>query len=86
VFWIPEGHRRSDLRAAAKQTDIGSRVDEAMDAIERENATLKGVLPKNYARRELTLATLGGLIDTFTREDLAAEEHEGLDMLRRVFE
>lgn len=86
VFWVPEGHRWEDLRAAAKQADIGTRIDAAMDAIEKENDTLKGVLPKNYARRELTPATLGGLIDTFSREDLTAEEHDGLDVLGRVFE
>jgi type I restriction enzyme M protein len=86
VFWVPEGHRWDDLRAAAKQADIGTRIDAAMDAIEKENDTLKGVLPKNYARRELTPATLGGLIDTFSREDLTAEEHDGLDVLGRVFE
>ncbi len=86
VFWVPEGHRWDDLRNAAKQTDIGTRIDAAMDAIEKENPSLKGVLPKNYARRELTPATLGGLIDTFSREDLAAEEHQDLDVLGRVFE
>ncbi len=86
VFWLPEGHRWDDLRKAAKQADIGSRIDAAMDAIEKENISLKGVLPKNYARRELTPATLGGLIDTFSREDLTAAEHEGLDVLGRVFE
>jgi type I restriction enzyme M protein len=57
-----------------------------MDAIEKENPSLKGVLPKNYARRELTPATLGGLIDTFSREDLTSEENENLDVLGRVFE
>ena len=86
VFWVPEGHRWEDLRKAAKQADIGSRIDAAMDAIEKDNDTLKGVLPKTYARRELTPATLGGLIDTFSREDLAAEENQGLDVLGRVFE
>ena len=86
VFWVPEGHRWDDLRKAAKQSDIGARIDAAMDAIEKENPSLKGVLPKNYARRELTPATLGGLIDTFSREDLTAAEHEGLDVLGRVFE
>jgi type I restriction enzyme M protein len=86
VFWVPEGHRWDDLRKAAKQPDIGSRIDAAMDAIEKENDSLKGVLPKNYARRELTPATLGGLIDTFSREDLTSAEHEGLDVLGRVFE
>jgi type I restriction enzyme M protein len=86
VFWVPEGHRWEDLRRAGKQTDIGERVDEAMRAIERENPSLKGVLPKNYARRELTPETLGGLIDTFSRGDLAAAEHASLDVLGRVFE
>ena len=86
VFWVPEGSRWEDLRAAAKQADIGSRIDSAMDAIEKENPSLKGVLPKNYARRELTPATLGGLIDTFSREDLMSEENENLDVLGRVFE
>lgn len=86
VFWVPEGHRWEDLRKAAKQPDIGSRIDAAMEAIEKENDTLKGVLPKNYARRELTPTTLGGLIDTFSREDLTAAEHQDLDVLGRVFE
>jgi type I restriction enzyme M protein len=86
VFWVPDGHRWEDLRKAAKQPDIGTRIDSAMDEIEKENPTLKGVLPKNYARRELTPATLGGLIDTFSREDLTSAENENLDVLGRVFE
>ncbi|MDP9458814.1 MAG: type I restriction-modification system subunit M [Actinomycetota bacterium] len=86
VFWVPEGHRWEDLRAAGKQPDIGERIDEAMRAIERENSSLKGVLPKTYARRELAPETLGGLIDTFSRDDLAAAEHASLDVLGRVFE
>ena len=57
-----------------------------MDAIEKENPNLRGVLPKRYARRELTPAMLGGLIDTFSRNDLAGEEHKGLDVLGRVYE
>jgi type I restriction enzyme M protein len=86
VFWVPDGHRWDDLRKAAKQSDIGTRIDSAMDEIEKENPTLKGVLPKNYARRELTPSTLGGLIDTFSREDLTSAENENLDVLGRVFE
>jgi type I restriction enzyme M protein len=86
VFWVPEGSRWEDLRRTAKQPGIGGRIDAAMEAIERENPTLKGVLPKNYARRELTSAMLGGLIDTFSRSDLAGAEHQGLDVLGRVYE
>lgn len=86
VFWIPEGHRWNELRKAAKQPDIGKQVDAAMEAIERENPTLKGVLPKNYTQRELAPEAIGGLIDTFSRQDLAAEEFRDLDVLGRVYE
>lgn len=86
AFWIPAGHRWSDLRNAAKLTDIGVRVDNAMDAIEKENPSLKGVLPKNYASKDLAPDKLGGLIDLFSNEDLAAAEHEDQDVLGRVYE
>jgi type I restriction enzyme M protein len=86
VFWIPEDHRWDELRKAAKQPDIGKQVDAAMEAIERENPTLKGVLPKNYTQRELAPEAIGGLIDTFSRQDLAAEEFRDLDVLGRVYE
>lgn len=88
VFWVPDGARWDDLRKAAKLDDvpIGKRLDDAMDAIEKENPSLKGVLPKNYARRELTAAQLAGLIDTFSRDDLASEENQSLDVLGRVYE
>ncbi|GAA2721537.1 class I SAM-dependent DNA methyltransferase [Cellulomonas aerilata] len=88
VFWIPEGHRWEELRRQAKAKDkpIGVRINEAMAAIERENESLKGVLPKNYARQEVTSEMLGGLVDIFSREDLAAAEHVDLDVLGRVYE
>ncbi|HEY0974395.1 MAG TPA: type I restriction-modification system subunit M N-terminal domain-containing protein [Solimonas sp.] len=50
VFWVPKEARWSVLQASAKQPTIGKLVDEAMVAIERDNARLKGVLPKDYAR------------------------------------
>lgn len=86
AFWIPAGHRWSDLMHAAKREDIGVRVDDAMDAIEKENPFLKGVLPKNYASKDLAPDKLGGLIDMFSNEDLAAAEHEDQDVLGRVYE
>lgn len=53
VFFVPPGARWSFLQSHAKQPTIGKTVDEAMDAIERENDSLKGVLPKVYARQNL---------------------------------
>ena len=86
VFWIPQGHRWEDLRKAAKQPVIGKLVDAAMEAIERDNPSLRGVLPKNYTQRELSAEAIGGLIDTFSRQDLASEEFKDLDVLGRVYE
>lgn len=52
VFWVPEAARWEALRAAAKQTDIGKRIDEALSLIEAENPKLKGILDKRFARAE----------------------------------
>ncbi|MFM2433101.1 MAG: hypothetical protein RLZZ511_4315 [Cyanobacteriota bacterium] len=60
VFFVPSVARWSFLQAKAKQPDIGTFVDGAMDAIEQENPLLKGVLPKVFARANLDPASLGG--------------------------
>ena len=77
VFWVPEGHRWDDLRKAAKQPDIGARIDAAMDAIEKENPIPEGRAAEELRPPGTDPATLGGLIDTFSRDDLAAAEHDG---------
>src|SRR3990167_10019872 len=53
IFWVPKEARWSHLQANAKQSTIGKLIDEAMLAVERENPSLKSVLPKNYARPDL---------------------------------
>src|SRR5579863_3679251 len=53
VFWVPKEARWPHLQSNAKQPTIGRLVDDAMDAIERDNPSLKGVLPKDYARPSL---------------------------------
>jgi type I restriction enzyme M protein len=63
VFWVPTEARWSFLQGKAKDTKIGQLIDEAMTAIERDNKTLKGVLPKDYARPALDKSRLGELID-----------------------
>jgi type I restriction enzyme M protein len=63
VFWVPKAARWPKLQAAAKQPGIGKLLDEAMLAIEKENPSLKGVLPKDYARESLDKRRLGELID-----------------------
>ncbi|HZP01936.1 MAG TPA: type I restriction-modification system subunit M N-terminal domain-containing protein, partial [Terriglobia bacterium] len=61
VFWVPKAARWSYLQGHAKQPEIGKLIDGAMDAIEKANPTLKGVLPKDYARESLDKHRLGEL-------------------------
>ncbi len=63
IFWVPKEARWSNLKANARQPSIGKVVDDAMLAIERDNPSLKGVLPKDYAHPRLDKQRLGQLID-----------------------
>jgi len=67
VFWVPKEARWSHLQANAKQPTIGKLIDDAMLAIEAKNESLKGVLPKDYARPALNKVMLGELIDLVIR-------------------
>ncbi|EQD55155.1 N-6 DNA methylase, partial [mine drainage metagenome] len=64
----------------------GKAVDDAMDAIERDNPTLKGVLPKDYARPTLDKVILGRLIDLVGTIGLGDKENRSKDVLGRVYE
>jgi type I restriction enzyme M protein len=85
VFFVPPGARWEFIKKNAKQNTIGQIIDEAMIAIERENKSLKGVLPKNYARPELDKTKLGELIDLFSF-NLGSKEAKAQDILGRVYE
>ena len=63
VFYVPPSSRWKYLQGRAKLPTIGKDVDDAMDAIEKDNASLRGVLPKDYARPALDKQRLGELID-----------------------
>jgi type I restriction enzyme M protein len=69
IFWVPPEARWAHLKAQAKQPTIGRLVDDAMAGIERDNPTLKGVLPRDYARPALDKTRLGQLIDLVTNID-----------------
>lgn len=86
VFWVPKEARWSFLQGNAKQATIGKIVDDAMVAIERDNARLKGVLPKNYARPGLDKHRLGELIDLVSTIGLGDKENRAKDVLGRVYE
>ena len=86
IFWVPTEARWSHLRAKAKQPAIGKIIDDAMDAIERDNRSLKGVLPKDYNRPGLDKTRLGELIDLIGTISMGDVEHRSKDILGRVYE
>jgi type I restriction enzyme M protein len=86
VFWVPKAARWSVLQGSAKQPTIGKLIDDAMVAIEKENPSLKGVLPKDYNRPSLDKHRLGELIDLVGNIGLGDKENRSKDILGRVYE
>ena len=86
VVWVPEIARWDYIAKHSKQVEIGQIVDSALDAIEKENDSLRGVLPKNYSRPELDKRILGEIIDLFTNINVGGKEGKEKDILGRVYE
>jgi type I restriction enzyme M protein len=86
IFWVPKETRWSYLKANAPQPTIGKIVDDAMSAIERDNPSLKGVLPKDYARPGLDKQRLGQLINLVSDIGLGSPADRAKDILGRVYE
>ena len=86
VFFVPPISRWNHLQGRAKLPSIGKDIDDAMDAIEKDNASLKGVLPKVYAQEKLDKSSLGGLVDLVGTATLGTQEAQSKDLLGRVFE
>ena len=66
IFFVPQGARWDDIKDKAHTQEIGTAIDDAMRAIEKENKRLKDILPKNFARPELDKRRLGDVVDLFT--------------------
>ena len=86
IFWVPKDARWEVLKAHATNPDIGVVIDRAMDAIEKENDSLKGVLTKNYARPELDKVRLGELVTLFSNIEVGSSAAQEKDVLGRVYE
>jgi type I restriction enzyme M protein len=86
IFWVPKEARWEYLQKNAKQPKIGTIIDDAMDSIEKDNSSLKGVLPKDYARPSLDKQRIGELIDLISSISLGTKENRGKDLLGRVYE
>ena len=86
IFWVPKEARWQHLKASAPQPTIGTLVDDAMAAIERDNPSLKGVLPKDYARPGLDKQRLGQIINLVSDIALGSAADRAKDTLGRVYE
>ncbi len=86
VFYVPPSARFKWIQGRAALPTIGKDVDDAMDAIEKDNPSLKGVLPKVYAQEKLDKATVGGLINLIGTAVLGTKEAQSKDILGKVYE
>ena len=86
IFWVPKEARWSEIQKYATSADIGSVIDHAMETIENENNSLKGVLTKNYSRAELDKTRLGELVTLFTNIEVGSTAAQERDVLGRVYE
>ncbi|MEX2491220.1 MAG: class I SAM-dependent DNA methyltransferase [Nitrospirales bacterium] len=85
IFWVPKEARWTHLKASPQPT-IGTLVDDAMSAIERDNPSLKGVLPKDFARTGLDKQRLGQIINLVSDIALGSTTDRAKDTLGRVYE
>jgi len=86
IFWVPQEARWAHLKANAPQPAIGKLIDDAMTAIERDNPSLKGVLPRDYGRPGLDKQRLGQLINLVSDIGLGSPADRAKDILGRVYE
>jgi type I restriction enzyme M protein len=85
IFYVPEEARWDKIAACAHTPEIGTAIDEAMRAIEKENISLKNVLPKNYASPDLDKRVLGDVVDLFTNMDMGNTK-ESKDLLGKTYQ
>jgi type I restriction enzyme M protein len=86
IFWVPPEARWSHLKSQARQPTIGSLVDDAMAGVERDNPSLNGVLPKDYARPALDKERLGQVIDLISNVAVGDRKSRSQDILGDVYE
>lgn len=86
IFFVPVLARWTYIQGRAAQPTIGKDIDDAMDAVEKDNPPLRGVLPKVYAQEKLDKASLGGLVNLIGSATLGTKEAQSKDILGQVFE
>ena len=86
IFYVPKNARWEYLVEHSKDTNIGEIIDDALTLIEKENNSLKNVLPKNYNSPTMRNVNLGELLDLFTNIKVGTKEAKEKDLLGRIYE
>ncbi|MDD2656436.1 MAG: class I SAM-dependent DNA methyltransferase [Patescibacteria group bacterium] len=86
IFFVPEQARWKNIQAKAKLPTIGQELDNAMEAIEKENPELREVLPKVFGKPNLDKTSLGSLIDLISDTELKNTSEKSKDLFGRVYE
>lgn len=86
IFWVPKEARWGLIQKSAKTPQIGEIIDSAMDEIEKNNDSLRGVLSKNYASPDLDKSRLGEVVDLISDIHLGDKNAKQSDVLGRVYE
>lgn len=86
IFYVPKNARWEYLVKHSKDANIGEIIDDALTLIEKENNSLKNVLPKNYNSPTMRNVNLGELVDLFTNIKVGTKEAKGKDLLGRIYE
>lgn len=86
IFYVPKNARWEYLVEHSKDTNIGEIIDDALTLIEKENTSLKNVLPKNYNSPTMRNVNLGELLDLFTNIKVGTKEAKEKDLLGRIYE
>ena len=86
IFYVPKKARWEYLVEHSKDNNIGEIIDDALTAIEKENISLKNVLPKDYNSPTMRNVNLGELIDLFTNIKIGTKEAKEKDLLGRIYE
>ncbi len=85
IFFVPPNARWNVVAVAAHRPEIGTVIDDAMRALEKENQRLKDTLPKTFARPDLDKRRLGDVVDLFTNIKMV-EHGDSKDILGRTYE
>ncbi len=86
VFWVPPTAHFSTLLKQAADVELPQKLDAAMGEIEAENASLKGVLYREFSRLALAEGKLGELMGIVARLKFDPAQHGSRDVFGEVYE